>query len=552
MNKIHALTPEVIAKIAAGQVIERPSNAVKELIENAIDANAHAIDIHIKESGFREITVIDDGVGMSETDLALSVLPHTTSKVKNVDDLLHIASLGFRGEALASLASVSDIEISSREEKNTLGNTITVENGNTTTNEKQGMQKGTRVSIRNLFAPMPGRKKFLKSGPTEFRHIADVVCGFALSYPNILFRLFHNENEFLNFSDVLDSRMNEVFSESISLKLMKSTFTSSLLSFDAYLTHPEASLPTSQKLYQFVNGRRIHSDIITAAIKEAYGRLLDPHSFPVGMIAITIPHQFVDVNVHPTKREVHFEGAELVFQDIKEGVQEMLTKYNLTYGLNPNATSSKRDIAQSIKAEVATLPISHIKTPAVADQLLIIDNTYLVTPHETGVVLYDQHAAHEALLYDAFVASFRRHASHIKTITPIQMELTKTELSILHEQSEVISKMGFEIEPFGGSTVRITAIPLLVNEMDIEGHLREILSYLNTAKYPDIDRINNKMLSYLACKSAIKAGDKLTKGEALKIIDALSESSATYTCPHGRPVKIVINTRELGKMFKRH
>lgn len=552
MNRITILTEEVVSRIAAGEVIERPSFAVKELLENAIDAQATNVTIFIVDSGLTEITVIDDGIGMEEEDVLLSVHPHATSKITSADDLLSISSLGFRGEGLASLAAISHLTIESKTKKQNTGTKLEMNGSTVVKVTKIGMPTGTKVTALRLMENIPGRRKFLKSARTEFRHIVEHVSEMSLIYPSIRFTLFHNNKEIIDFVGERDERLIQVFGEPVSKRFMYLHQVNPLTKIDFYLSHPENALPSSNKLMHFVNNRPVQNNLMTLAVKEAYGRLLDPHSFPVGFVSIELPIQFVDVNVHPTKREVRFESAEVVFKEIKDAIESVLAKHNLTFGSTVSKALTNREIAKTLRREVSSLPVSQIREEIPPEEVIIIDNTYLVCPHKEGLILFDQHAVHEALLFEAFVDSFQKHKTETKVLdSPVLMDLTKTQEIILSEHEKVFSRMGFEIESFGGKTIKISSIPLLTNEHGIEQHIAEILAYLETSPYPSVDNLNNKMLSFLACKSAIKAGDRLTKAEALRLISALNEHNSVYTCPHGRPVKRVLSVYELKKMFKR-
>ncbi len=548
MPIIKQLSEEVIAHIAAGEVIERPAFAVKELVENAIDAQAKNIDIFIKDGGLTEITVVDDGIGMSKADLVLSVLPHTTSKLNKSEDLLSIRTLGFRGEGLSSLASISELTIASRNKVSPLGHQIY--------NSKEisdiGMAIGTHVTALKLMDNVPGRKKFLKTERHEFKLIYDYICAFALVYTKVSFKLTHNNKEYVNFNGSDQDRIATVFGKTVSEKFMHANSVDSLISVDLFLSHPEDSLPSNNKLIQFVNNRRVQNNLITLAIKEAYGKLLDPHSFPQGIISISVPPQFIDVNVHPTKSDIRFESPDLVFNQIKEAATALLTKYNLTFGSDGSFNTTNREIVSTLRDEVRELAVSNITEDLKSDDILIIDNTFLCIPHKDGLLLFDQHAVHEALLFEAFVTAFEKHKSETTELEEsLLITLTRSEMLAFEEHEEVLKNLGFEIENFGGNTIKVFTIPKLTNEHNIASHIKEILEYLETAKYPSVDRLNNKMLAFLACKSAIKAGDRLTKNEARKLISQLTEHNSIYTCPHGRPVKRVLSVRELKKMFKR-
>lgn len=563
MQKIISLKPEIIAKIAAGEVIERPSYAVKELVENAIDANATKITVQIEESGLRKITVIDNGDGMSKKDIQECFKLHTTSKLTSLEHLSHIETLGFRGEALASIASISDLTIQSRTKKSHEGISIEIKNGIVKKIAPIGIPQGTIVTVANLFHSVPARKKFLKSTQTEFRHIVSLLTSIALANPQIHFVLMHNKKTVFDFPKTTDvmERIKIILGIKTFANLLPFSYQNSYIKLSGYLGKPQEKTLSTNKQFLFVNKRKVTDKKVSFTIKDAYGTLLDSKSLPVFILFVSLPYEFVDVNVHPRKEYVRFVDTTFLYDIVSKAVLETLTKNNLTFYDNTklelslgdgNLTSSfagrllkETQIPWGIRLRHETLDVS---------DTLQFHNVYLVTQTKFGIAFIDQHAAHERILYEQFMNAFKKEKSdspqyHLSK--PYILELSLTENELLIEHLSFFEHIGFEISEFKNNTFRIDSVPLIFQDRNLKELLTELLMDIEQEKKIDVDTISDKMIAYLACRAAVKAGESLTKKQTKDLIEKLEKTRNNSTCPHGRPTKIIIDIQQLHRMFKR-
>lgn len=557
MSKIHKLPRELISQIAAGEVIERPAYAVKELIENAIDAKATSINVEIEDSGLRKIVVSDNGVGMSRSDLLQSFLPHTTSKLSTSFDLQKIKMFGFRGEALSSIAAISDVTISSKNSDSLSGNLIKIHSNKVGDIKKVGMAKGTKVEISNLFLSVPARKKFLKSKRTEYRHILDTVINFALSY-SINLKFSRNGQVVFHFTskDTLEDKIRILFGENIHANILPFKRQDSYLKIYGFLSRPQISFTSSQKINLFVNKRHIYDPLIISAVKDAYSNLLEHGSFPFLVLFLEVPYEIVDVNVHPRKEVVKFIKNEEIIQFVGDTIKSTLEKNNLTFfNISWKRGSTRSFTAQSLREAVSKNEIAQIGKIKSKSDVIQIHNAYLITQTKNGIMFIDQHAAHEAILYRLLKEEFLKRKSQLKTVKLDKGLLLDTTLSdgeIIKQNNDLFNQIGFEIQEFTKNSFTIYSHPSAIAPKIIPGVIQEIVDSLREdKKIKDIDKQSNKMLAFLACRSAIKAGDKLAKKDIKKLIGQLKKNDFVYTCPHGRPVKIEVSLTDLAKIFYR-
>lgn len=562
MKTIHKLAPHIISKIAAGEVIERPAYAVKELIENAIDANANRIEVHIEESGLGKITVIDNGKGMSKEDLELCFLPHTTSKIKDEEELMGIKTLGFRGEALSSIAAISHLTLKSRTADNPAGTIVEIENGILETLAPIGMPPGTIVTVEHIFHTIPARKKFLKSAQTEFRHITDVVIHAALSFSQINFVLTHNNKTILDLpkKGASEDRVKVLFGESIFEHLLPIASEDGHIIISGFIGKPQVAAKQNLRQYVFVNNRFVTDKIISLAIREAYGTLLPASSTPIFKLDIQIPYELVDVNVHPRKEQVTYVNAKSIFDAVKLAVSQTLSEHNLTFNLAKfkYESSAKIGETQSLSGKLlkeTVLPWNREDSIQLSKQspVIQIHSTYLLALTRNGVLLIDQHAAHERILYEQFLQTFeKKKKEHFQLSKPITLHLSVSESQILEEYRSFFLKLGFDIEHFQGSSFVIRSIPVLYKGRNIEKIIRDMIDdLLNETGLKTIDSKTQRMLAFLSCHAAVKAGDSLTKEQAAKLVTQIQITKNNTTCPHGRPTQIEMPITMLDKMFKR-
>jgi DNA mismatch repair protein MutL len=553
VKSIFKLSPQLIAQIAAGEVIERPSYAVKELIDNAIDANATEINLSLEDGGLKKIIISDNGIGMSKDDLFESYKIHTTSKVKNVDSLNAIQSMGFRGEALASIAAVAKLEIKSRTGKDIAGYAIEVINGKLINDRPIGMPEGTTIEISNIFSSVPARKKFLKSTSTELRNIIDMFIAFAIAFPKIKFTLSHNNKILfnLNKTESLLTRASFLLNESIINNLIPVLNNDSYIKINGFIAKPQYTTQSTSKQFLFVNNRRIQDKTISQAIKDSYSSLIPDRQLPVFLLFISIPFELVDVNVHPRKEQLAFHSTQTIYNAVYKSIKDTLDNNNLTFGKNNAYSPITKSTTGNILNE-NTNPW-HVKNEQVKINFKTIQqihNLYITIETKQGLLMIDQHAAHERILFEQFKNEFLSQKSkNHKLVKPIKLKLTTQEILLIEENKIELSKIGLI---FNESLTEMIEIPKIFDDRNINEILKELLENLEHKNYvKEIDSVSLKIIQFLACKNAIKAGDKLEKEEAIKLIKKLEQTENNYTCPHGRPTKYIFALKELNKLFKR-
>jgi len=564
MSKIHLLPPEIIARIAAGEVIERPAYAVKELLENSIDAVSTAITIQIVDAGLTKITVIDNGDGMDKEDLLESFRPHTTSKI--IGDTLHsIKTLGFRGEALSSIAAISNMTIASRIKYAETGIQVTLTAGVFMQVSPIGMPPGTVVTVENLFYTVPARKKFLKSTRTEFRHIVDLVTHYALSHPHIHFTLTHNKKIILDLTATTDTleRVKSLLGNHTFTNLIPVKYQDGYVKLSGFVGKPQLATYTLDKHYLFVNKRKVGDRLISQAIKESYGNLLESTAYPIAIIFLEMPFEMVDVNVHPRKEQIAIHEGKVVYDTLSKAVSQTLTDHNLTF----HNASWKEDFSEGVgrkgnmgafapqllRESVTPWTISQEKDFFV-DQVFQINNLYIVAQSSKGLFIVDQHAAHERILYEQYEDEYRKQQKIIATKhlkKGVLLDLSIADFQVVQENLKLFTNLGFLLEEFGTNKFMISAVPQLFENRNIEVLIQEIIDDIRDERVKNIDNRAKRMLSYLACRSAIMAGDPLTQAEGKNLIEKLQTCQLLYTCPHGRPTMIELKATELDKWFKR-
>lgn len=552
MPKIYELSQEIIAKIAAGEVIERPAYAIKELIENAIDAQADQITIVIQDSGLKKLQVIDNGEGMDQKDLELSWKPHTTSKITNNDNLLGITSFGFRGEALSSLAAVSKLTLQSRTKNNRVGYQIEIESSKLLSQNPIGMPLGTVIIAENLFANIPARKKFLKSPQTELRHIIDVVNNFVATYPEIHFVLTHNKRALIDApkTDNLQDRIEKIIGNSLSLFLpIKRDDT--YIKTSGFIAKPQLNSTTTSKQFLFVNKRKVTDKLLSLAVKEAFGTMLESNTYPIFMLFLEMPYDLVDVNVHPRKEQVSFINSQTIFQFVKESIIELLQENNITF----QNLSWKRSGVGMTNSYAGKL----LKDVVLEKEKFTIDinvspfqlhNLYIVTQTKNSLILIDQHAAHERILFEKLKKEFLDQQKKFvskKLSKPIPLRLLLSDKTLFEENKKQFEKLGFVIKQ-----QTIISAPELFQDRNLQDFIKELLEEISEGKpLGNIDKTSEEMLAFLACRAAVKSGDKLTVEQMKKIVADLELAPNSVTCPHGRPTTMILALQDIDAFFKR-
>jgi DNA mismatch repair protein MutL len=563
MAKIIQLTENVIAKISAGEVIERPAYAIKELIENSIDAGANVIDIQITDAGLKKIIVKDNGEGMNETDLKLSFLPHTTSKLKDEHDLIGIRTLGFRGEALSSIAAISRLSIRTRKKNQPGGYEVIIRDGEIESYSPVGTPPGTIITVDNLFLNVPARKKFLKSEKTELRLITDIITHFVLSYPSIHFIFTNNDKTILDFSrqQSLLERIRTLLGESDAEQLINISFEEGMIRISGFIGKPQGASKQNQKQFLFINNRHVTDRMIALSVKEAFGTLLPATNTPIFLLNISIPPEIVDVNVHPRKEQVSFINSKEIFDSVKLATTQVLNESNITFNLakfkyeSSARTGETTSYAGSLLRE-SVLPWNrdekiNFKPSA---KLLQIHQTYILSQTVEGLFLIDQHAAHERVLYEDFIQSFadaKKKKEIIELAKPISISLSLKETQLLDEHISYFGNTGFIIDHFQGNNYIIRAVPIVFKGRNSEKIIKDMLADLDEEINKSVDTRTQRMLAFLSCRAAVKSGDVLTEKDMKDLLNKLEKAPNDTTCPHGRPTRITINISEIDQLFKR-
>ncbi len=563
MGIIHHLPDHLINQIAAGEVIERPVYILKELLDNAIDASAKSIVIKLSGFGMDAIEVIDDGIGMKRDDIEVSYLRHTTSKIYNEEDLQNIQSFGFRGEALASIASVCRLSIASRTPDDIAGYRIIIENGKKTDARLVPMPQGSDITVSNIFAKTPARKKFLRSEQTEYRHIVSLIGSYALSFPAIRFQTFHNNKLTATYPAVseFEARLELLLPGSVLKELIPVSEVQEYLSLSGYISKPQLTYKTTKQYFLYLNGRPITDTTIAGAIKDAYGTLLSPTDYPQVIIHLEIPHHLVDVNVHPRKEEVKFMQPKAVYQAVYDGIVKSLKSQNLRFYDKRWQNTEDAPALQIRDGGTRTYAADRLKEQVLGSpkdfdtkDLLQIHDTYILLQAKGGLLLIDQHAAHERVLYERFLKAYEKGIAKKDMYTykqPIHLDLSASEQETAKEYQDSIMKFGIVLQ-YDDNKWKLCSVPDLMKDRDPLPLMRELLEVLQeSGNMQSIDSYAHKMITYLACRSAIKAGDPLTKGRMKELIDSLKNVENPYTCPHGRPLQVSVDLKTINSMFKR-
>jgi len=572
-TKIVTLDDDTVKKIAAGEVVERPASVVKELIENSIDASSSRIAVEISNGGKSLIRIVDNGVGMSKEDALASFKRHSTSKIRKIEDLDRLSTLGFRGEALASISAVSRLEIITKPKGAMEGTWIIVEAGKLKEAKDIGCPEGTTVIVKDLFFNLPARKKHLKSTRRETAHIIDFVTRYALIRNDIFFSLNHNKTKILESpptKNLLDTVTN-IFGTSVSKNLIPFEHNSRNIKISGLIAKPHFSRASSNMQFFYVNGRYVSSRLVSRSLKEAYGTLMPKSRYPVCMLAMELNPELVDVNIHPTKLQVKFVDENEVYEAVVGGVNKMLKFRTLVPDTMPKhlERAEKAPSAEAPRAarSAKLVPLTiesyrkrfqSVPEKASLPELKIIgdyDNTYILGESSKGVVVLDQHAAHERILYERLLTSKTKTQ---ELIAPLTLELSVKESAVLQDFSDHLTKLGFSFEPFGKNTRRINSVPVVLGSMVSTEVIHDILNDMVTLpKAPDqsveerIAEIIASKGAMAACRSAIKAGEKQSAERLQRLVNELYNSSNPYTCPHGRPTMIFITKEELQKRFLR-
>jgi DNA mismatch repair protein MutL len=559
-SRIKVLDEFTINKIAAGEVVERPASVVKELIENSLDSGATSVAVSVEDGGKKSVTIRDDGCGMSREDAVLAFERHATSKITRLEDLQTIGTYGFRGEALSSIASVAKVTLRTREHGSTEGTEVIVEYGKIVSTSPVGCPPGTEVVVDDLFLNVPARMKSLKSKNVELAHCREVVQSYILSRPGLSFSLQSDgQMELVHVpAEGMKGSLVSAFGAKVADNMLFGEADADDVRAEAYLGRLEHSKGSPADLKLFVKDRPIRSPRLVSAIVSAYGSRLMKDRYPVGVLRIFMEGSGVDVNVHPSKREVRFGDEGKVIDVVSRTVQNALEKPDLSYKYDLTKFSESFQPASDIsgvKERTAQILLEvegqdkEKGTPHIVP-LGQVMTTYILAESKGNLLLVDQHAASERVVYESILRAMEiGDEVSQQLLTPLVVNLTSTELMVLEENKEALEKAGYKVEPFGKSSYALRSIPTVLGVAQGESSLRNILSDLSRIAEPK--KLGLDVIWRVACHTAIRAGDPLTQGQMRQLMSDLMRTESPYTCEHGRPTMIVLSPTDLEKLFKR-
>ena len=553
---IRVLRTEIVSKIAAGEVIERPASVVKELIENSLDAGATQITIETQGGGVEMMKVSDNGAGIASSELELAFHRHATSKIGNLEDLEKISSLGFRGEALPSIAAVAEVEILTKTPPDSVGSYMHLTKGEVARKENRARPQGTTVTIHHLFRYVPARLKFLRSPNTENSQIAHLVSQYALAFPEVRFSLILDKRQSLRTTGNGDLRdvVNELYGPEVSQRMLKIEQREDLTGVTGLTSPPVLARSNRKYLSFFVNRRWVHSPLLTRATEDAYHGLLMDGQHPLTVLNISLPAEELDVNVHPAKAHIKFCHEQTVFRSVQKAIEEVLDRTPIASSKSvPFSSGSQqwqrpRMITDNEPAFVVSqLPTLELPVLRILGQLA---NTYVVAEGPDGLYLIDQHAAHERILYDRILAQWSQKEVEVQgLLQPVTIEFSPREEETLRAGNQFLAEFGFTIEPFGNRSYLIRAMPAVMAGSNIIEMVTGLLGTL--ASKEGLNRLEEKIAESLACHGAIRAGQQLSNEEMKELIKDLEQTKQPRTCPHGRPTMIHLSARQLEKEFGR-
>lgn len=577
MGKIRILDSETVSKIAAGEVIERPASVIKELVENSIDAGSSNIQIDLEDSGKRAIRVTDNGQGMDRDDIVLSCEKHATSKIGKIEDLDSISTLGFRGEALASICAVSKVEILTKpnDPKALVGTSLRIGEGLKELRDC-GCPGGTTATVTDLFYNTPARLKYMKSARTELAHIVELVTNLALAHTNIRFRLTHNGEQLINTSGTgnLIDTIASIYGTTLAKNLMPLRFASGGLSVSGFIGKPSIAKGSADFISVFVNRRWVTSRTVVNALKDSYGTLLPKDRYPIAIVSIEIDPHKIDVNVHPTKRQIRFSDETELYNQllVAFGNTLKLTSLEPRIDLQKKPESAaggeqslkrigepKKRIEQpgkekgmlqteimERKEERRTEHASKLQARVVGQ----VEDLYIIAESTEGLVIVNQHAAHERILYERVKEGERGEQ---ELLVPLNIELSQREKAVVEQYLDILSDLGFKIERFGKQSYIVRQVPVFGGMMETGETIHDIISDL--ISYGSVrgggEALKERVYKVIACRTAVKAGERLEHGMMEKIVRDLYRCKQPYTCPHGRPTIVSLNKEELKKRFGR-
>ncbi len=564
MAVIRKLDEDVARKIAAGEVVERPVSVVKELVENALDANATDIQVDLLDGGKGEIRITDNGEGMAPEDALLCFESHATSKISHADDLEKIATLGFRGEALSSIAAVARVTLKTADGKSDRGTQIRVEGQENLVRTEIAFPQGASLTVQDLFFNLPARKKFLRSARAELNRVTRFMTDMSLAHPGVRFALSHETRKVFAYPAVagLKERLYQIFGKA---------FLESLLSFDykdkdrrifGFVSRPPSARLDRKRQFFFINGRLVKDATVQAALNQAFRNFLEKDQSAEAVVFLELPYNQVDVNVHPAKSEVRFQDSRSIFSFVYRSVEQALLRelgikevYPETREQGAPAASRVQEMSQSplMKHPVtwaapsqAVSPASKSRGPRVLGQYL---DFYIVAEDEEGILIIDQHNAHERVLFDNYLEIDRKKMWPRKlALHPRLVDLSPAQVMSLEENRDLFQETGFAVDAMGGRSFAIKEFPDIFSEKEAEDVFLALLEDVGKEK---LDKKRHRALATLACKSAIKAGEPLAPEKMAYLVEELFKTSNTALCPHGRPITLRLRRGEIEKALRR-
>jgi DNA mismatch repair protein MutL len=601
---IRVLPEHVASQIAAGEVVERPSSVVKELVENSIDAGARDVQVETRAGGKRFIRVADDGCGVPPAEAELAFYHHSTSKLATADDLAHIMTLGFRGEALASIAAVSRVTFVTRAADEPVGTLLRLDGGQVVARQESGRPPGTAVTVEDLFFNVPARRKFLRAEQTERRHVDAWLTRYAMAYPAVRFTLVHDGRT--AFQSPGSDRLRDVLIAVYGLEagaaaldilpgdqppasdLQPPTSNVQLpisnIQVTGFVSPPSMHRANRGFITLFVNGRWVQDARLAYAVTQAYHTLLPAGRYPLAVVMVRLPPEDVDVNVHPAKAEVRFRDADVVFRAVQKAVRRTLLERSPVpvaarpagawlvpspqwgEGLRTYAQEHHERLAhlrlqpagEQLRLDVESLDVvapERASEPGRLPLLRVVGQlsaTYIVAEGPEGLYLIDQHAAHERVLFERLLAERERAAVASQVLlAPQPVELAPESASLLEEYGEALSSLGFHLEPFGGATMLVRAVPAIVAQVDPRQVLEDVAAALEAGDVPLGGRVEEAVARQVCKQAAVKAGQVLSQAEMEDLLRALEQSASPRTCPHGRPTMIHLSVEQLAREFGR-
>jgi len=605
MGKIRVLSDNLVSKIAAGEIVEKPASVVKELVENSIDAGSKNIRIELESGGKKLIEVSDDGEGMSRDEALLSLERHATSKIKDINDLFSVKSLGFRGEAIPSIASVSRFKLTTRTNEEVIGSVITAEGGKIRKVEETGCPPGTTVQVKNLFYNTPVRLKFMRKIETELSNVLDIVQREAMSRPGIGFEVLHGGKTLLRLlrKDNLPDRLSDIFPNA---ELHSVSSEAEGVKVSGFMSSPLDTRSTTQKLFTYINLRAVRDKFLTRIIIDSYGKMVEKRKFPQGALFLEIPAREVDVNVHPTKNEVRFRNQRLIADLIRASVLKMLREAPWIMSYKQRVENSLSEYMEGRDSPSSYEPTRHLNRPTrgfaeeareiyfndtvpVRNEIGLathsghdyhiaqndsppkslfgngglysslriigqIKELYIVCASENGMVLVDQHAAHERINYEKIKSAYTedKEPEVQELLVPEVIEFTPYESSLIEKHKGEFETLGLRVEEFGNNSFLIRSVPALLKNVDSASLLKDVISEVaSTGKEESISEKIDLVIATMACHSSIRAKFELNLEEMKALLEELDRMKFPHSCPHGRPVAVELSYYDIERMFKR-